>query len=95
MVALRQVETPFYRGIGQRRGWGFSTLAQVIGRAEILFLRNNFVPATKRVRANLLNFSAPEIAEVVSGRKNFKTDAKSVETQTLRKQFDSGSKKVL
>ena len=32
----------------------------------------------------------PEIAEVVCGRKNFKTAAKSVGKQTLRKQLDEG-----
>ena len=35
----------------------------------------------------------PEIAEVVSGRKNFKTAAKSVGKQTLKKQLGEGSRK--
>ena len=35
----------------------------------------------------------PEIAEVVGGRKNFQTAAKSVGRQTLRKQLGSGSRK--
>ena len=35
----------------------------------------------------------PQIAKVVSGRKNIKTAAKSVGRQTLRKQLGSGSKK--
>ena len=35
----------------------------------------------------------PEIAEVVSGRKNFKTAAKSVGRQILKKQLSSGSRK--
>ena len=35
----------------------------------------------------------PEIAEVVSGRKNFKTAAKSVGKKTLRKQLGQGSGK--
>ena len=34
----------------------------------------------------------PEIAEVVSGRKNFTTATKSVGIQTLRKQLGSGSR---
>ena len=32
MVASKQVEIPFYRGIGRQRGRGFGALAQVIGR---------------------------------------------------------------
>ena len=36
----------------------------------------------------------PEIAEVVSDRKNFKTVAKSVRRQTLRKQLGSGNGKT-
>ena len=35
----------------------------------------------------------PEIAEVVSGRNNFKTAAKSVGKQTLKKQLGEGSRK--
>ena len=44
-----------------------------------------FVPAAKRVGADFLEFAVPEIAEVVSGKKNIKTAAKSVGRQTLRK----------
>ena len=93
MVASRQVEIPFYRGVGRQRGRGFGALAQVIGRTEIPFLRKYIVPAAKRVGADLLEVAVPEIAEVVSGRKNFKTAAKSVGRQTLRKQLGSGSRK--
>ena len=39
MVASRQVEIPFYRGIDRQRGRGFGALAQVIGRTAIPFLR--------------------------------------------------------
>ena len=46
----------------------------------------------KRIGADLLDFAVPEIAEVVSGRKNFKTAAKSVGKQTLRKQLGEGSR---
>ena len=35
----------------------------------------------------------PEIVEVVSGRKNFKTAAKSVGKQTLKKQLGEGNRK--
>ena len=51
------------------------------------------VPAAKRVGADLLEFAVPEIAEVVRCRKNFKTAAKSVGRETLRKQLGSGSRK--
>ena len=83
MVASREVEIPYYRGVGRQRGRGFGALAQVIGRTAIPF----FVPAAKCVGADLLEFAVPEIAEVVSGRKNIKTAAKSVGRQTLRKQL--------
>ena len=91
MVASRQVEIPYYRAVGRQRGRGFGALAQVIGRTAIPFLRKYFVPAAEHVDADLLEFAVPEIAEVVSGRKNFKTAAKSVGKQTLRKQLGQGS----
>ena len=94
MVALRQVEIPYYRGVGRQRGRGFGALAQFIGRTAIPFLRKFIVPAAKHVGSDLLEYAVPEIAEVVSGRKNFKTAAKSLGRQTLRKQFGSGSRKT-
>ena len=93
MVGSRQVEMPFYRGVGRQRRRGFGALAQVIGRTAFPFLRNYIVPAARRVGADLLEFAAPEIAGCVSGRKNFKTAAKSVGRQTLRTQLGSGSRK--
>ena len=93
MVASRQIEIPFYRGLGRQRGRGFGALAQVIGRTAFPFLRKDIVPAAKRVGADLLKFASPEIAEVVSGRKKNKTAAKSVGRQLLRKQLGSGSRK--
>ena len=39
MVASRQVEFPYYRGVSRQRGRGFGALAQVIGRTESPFLR--------------------------------------------------------
>ena len=92
MVASREVEIPFYRGVGRQRVRGFGALAQVIGRTAIPFLRKYIVPAAKRVGADLLEFAVPEIAEVVSGRKNIKTAAKRVGRRTLRKQSGSGSR---
>ena len=93
MVASREVEIPYYRGVGRQRGRGFGALAQVIGRTAIPFLRKYIVPAAKRLGADLLQFAVPEIADVVSGRKNFKTAAKSVGRQTLRKQLGEGSRR--
>ena len=93
MVASRQVEIPFYRGIGKQRGRGFGAVAQLFGRTAIPFLRKNIVLAAKQVGSDLLKFAVREIAEIASGRKNFKTAAKSVGRQTLRKQLGSGSRK--
>ena len=93
MVASRQIETPFYRGVGRQRERGFGALAQVIWKTAIPFLRKNVIPAAKRVGADLLEFAVPKIAEVVSGRKNIKTAAKSVRRQLLRKHLGSGSRK--
>ena len=73
MVASREVEIPFYRGVGRQRGRRCGALAQVIGRTAVPFLRKYIVPAAKRVIADLLEFAVSENAEVVSGRKNFKT----------------------
>ena len=92
MVASRQIEFLYYRGVGrQRRRW-FGALAQGIGRTAIPLLRKYVVPAANRVGADLLEFSVPENAEVVSGRQNFKTAAKSVRKQTLKKQLGEGNR---
>ena len=93
MLASRQVKIPFYRSVGRQRGRGFGALAQVIGRTAIPFLRKHIVPAAEHVGADLLEFAAPEIAEAVSSRRNFKTAEKSVGRQTLRKQMGSGGRK--
>ena len=93
MVASRQLEIPYYRGVGRQRGRGFGALAQVIGRTAIPFLRKNVVPAAKRIAADMLEFAAPEIGEVFSGRKSFKSAAKSVGKKTLKKQLGEGSRR--
>ena len=90
MVASRQVESAYYRAVGRQKGRGFGALAQVIGRTAIPFLRKYVVPAAKRIGADMLEFAVPEIAEVVSGRKNFQTAAKSVGKKTLKKQLGEG-----
>ena len=56
-------------------------------------MRKCIVPAAKRVGVDLLEIVVPEIAEVVGSGKKFKTAAKSVKRQTLRKQL--GSRKRL
>ena len=78
MVAPRQVEILLYSGFGRQRGRRFGALAQVIERTGIPFLRENVVPAAKRVCADLMEFAAPETAEVVSDRTKFKAAAKNV-----------------
>ena len=93
MVASRQVEIPYYRAVGRQRGRGFGALAQVIGRTAIPFLRKYVVPAAKRIGADMLEFAATEIGEVISGRKSFKWAAKSVGKQTLKKQLGEGSRR--
>ena len=93
MVASRQVGNPFYRGISRQRERGFGEVAKDIGRTANLIFRQNNVPAAKRVAADLLEFTAPEIAEVASDRKSFKTAAKNVGRQNLRKHLGSGNKK--
>ena len=93
MVASNTLELPYYKGIGRQRGRGFGALAQVIGRTAILFWRKYIVPAARRVGADLLEFAVPEVADVVSGRKDFKTFARSVGRQTLRKQLGGAKQK--
>ena len=83
MVVSGQVEITYYRAVGRQRGRGFGALAQVIGRTAIPFLRKYVVPAAKRIGADMFEFAAPAIGEVISGRNIFKTAAKSVEKQTL------------
>ena len=90
MVASRQVEIPYYRAVGRQRGRGIGAFAQFIGRTAIPFLRKYVVPAAKRIGADMLEFAAPEIGEVFSGRKSFKSAAKSVAKQTLKKQLGEG-----
>ena len=93
MVASREVELPYYRGVGRQRGRGFGALAQVIGRTAIPFLRKYIVPDARRIGADMLEFAVPEIADVVSGKKNIKSAAKNVGRQTLKKQLGGGARK--
>ena len=92
MVASRQIKSPYYRGVGGQRVRGFGALAQVTGRTAIPFLLKYVVPAAKFIDDDMLEFAAPEIGDVISGKKSFKPAAKSVGKQTLKKQLGSGSK---
>ena len=93
MVASNTLELPYYRVIERQKGRGFGALAQVIGRTAIPFLRKYIVPAAKHVVADLLEFAVPEVADVVSGKEKFKTAAKTVGRQTLRKQLGAAKKR--
>ena len=93
MFASRQVEISYYRGVGIQRGRGIGFLSQVIGRTAFPFLRKQVAPAAKPKGADMLEFAASEIGEVISGRKTFKTAARSVGKQTLKKHLGSGSKR--
>ena len=93
MVASNTLQLSYYKGIGCQRGRGFGAPVQIIGRTAIPVLRKYIVPAAKRVGADLLEFAVPELADVFSGKKNFKTAAKNVGRQTLRKQLGCGKQK--
>ena len=93
MVASRQADIPYYWRVGRQRGRQFGALAEVIGRPAVPFLCKYIVPAAKRLGADVLEFAAPEVGEVISGRKSFKSAAKSVGKQTLKKQLGEGSRR--
>ena len=93
MVASRQMEIPYHRGVGRQKGRGFWALTQIIGRTAIPFFRKYVVPTAKRIGVDMLGFAAPDIGEVVGGRNSFKSAAKSVGKQTLKKQLGEGSRR--
>ena len=93
MVASSTLELHYYKGFERQRGRGFGALAQGIGRTAIPFFRKYMVPAAKRMGADLLEFAVAEVADVVSGKKNFRTAAKSAGRQTLRKQLGVGKQR--
>ena len=85
MVVSKQKAFTFNRRFDGQHGRRFVVLAQRIGRSVHRFLRSYVVPAAKRVGAVLKEIGAPEIAEVVIARQNFKSEAESVGKQTLIK----------
>ena len=72
MVAQNSANFPIFRGHARQRGKGF---AQTLGRTAIPFIKKYVGPAAKRIRADLFEIAAPEIGEVVIGRKKLKTFA--------------------
>ena len=94
MVTSKELELPYYRGVTRQRGRGFGALAQVIGRTAVPFVKKFIVPAARRVGADLLEYAVPEMAEVISGKKNLKSAVTSVGKKTLRKQLGVGSKRT-
>ena len=93
LVASNNLELPYYKGIGRQKGRGFGAFAQVIGRTAIHSSRKYIVSAAKRLGAELLEFAVPEAADVLGGKEHFKTAAKSVGSQILRKQLGGDRKK--
>ena len=93
MVASNTLELSYHKGIGRQKGRGYGALSRLIGRTAIPFLRKYIVPTAKRAGADLLEFAVPDVADVVSGKKKFKTAAKSVGRQTFRKQLEGGRQK--
>ena len=93
MVAQSSANFPIFRGHARQGGRGFGGIAQTLGRTAIPFIKKYIVPAAKRFGADLFEIAAPEIGEVVSGRKKLKSFAKDVGTKTVRKQLGGGKKK--
>ena len=65
MVASRELEIPYYRGVGRQHGRGFGALAQVIGRTAIPFLRKYIVPTAKRVGADCWNLPCQKLQRLL------------------------------
>ena len=76
IVAQSSANFPIFRGHARQGGRGFGVLAQTLVRTAIPFNKKYIVPAAKRIGADLFEVAAPEMGEVVSGRKKFKTFAK-------------------
>ena len=93
IVASREVEVPNYKRVAKQQGRGFGALAEVIGRFGIPFLKKYVVPAARRIGSDMLGFAVPAIADVVSGKQNFKAAAENAGRQILKKQPGGGSRK--
>ena len=93
MVAQNSANFHIFRGHARQRGRSFGALAQTLERTAIPFIKKSIVPAAKRIEADLFEIAAPEIGEIVSGRRKFKTFANDVGTKTVRKHLGGGKKK--
>ena len=83
-------DLPYFGVSSRQRRRGFGALAQIIGRTAIPFLRRYVVPAAKRVGVDLLDIAAPEIGNILTGKKKFKSVTADVGKKTLRKQLGGG-----
>ena len=83
-------DLPCFRGYDRQRGMVYGALAQTIGRTAIPFLRRYVVPSAKRVGAELIEMGAPEIGNVLTGKKKIKSVAAVDGKKTLRKQLGAG-----
>ena len=68
----------------------FGALAQTILRTANPFLRRFVVPAAKRVGGDLIEKTAPEIENVLTGKKKFKSAAADFGKKTQRKKLRAG-----
>ena len=68
-VVQNSAKFPIFCGHARQRGRGFGALSQTLGRTAIPFIKKYIVPAAKRIGADLFEIAAPEIGEIVSGRK--------------------------
>ena len=74
-----------------RREGDLGLLHKFLGELQFHFCVN--ISSQLQNGADLLEFAAPEIGEVISGGKSFKSAAKSVGKQTLKKQLVQGSRR--
>lgn len=84
---------PYFRGTQRQRGRGIGALAAVLGRTAIPFVRKFVVPAAKRIGSNLLEAAAPDIGDLIVGKKKIKSFAKDVGSRAIRKQLGGGKRK--
>ena len=83
MVAQSSANFHIFCGHARQRGRGFGALAQTLGRTAISFIKKYLVPGAKQIGSNLFEIAAPEIGEVVRGRKKLKIFADDVEKKTV------------
>ena len=92
MVAQSSANFSIFRGHARQRGRGFGAPAQTLGRTAIPFMKKYIVPAAERIGADLFEIAAPEIGEVVSGRKK---NSKNLQKLLKQKNFENRWKKEI